>query len=82
LSAEFRHDRLERSDLEQIAGERNVRRRESALQNKELEHLQADTQPEDAPATKSGSLRTCRTGGELRFTAKRRFTAALTHFAG
>jgi AraC-like DNA-binding protein len=36
--------------LEQIAGERNARRRESALQNKELEHFQADSQPENALA--------------------------------
>ncbi|HEY8287710.1 MAG TPA: hypothetical protein VIG49_00490 [Acetobacteraceae bacterium] len=36
--------------LEQIAVERNARRRESALQNKELEHFLADTQPENAPA--------------------------------
>jgi hypothetical protein len=34
--------------LEQIAGARNVRRRESALQNKESEHFPADTQPENA----------------------------------
>ncbi|HEY8290345.1 MAG TPA: tetratricopeptide repeat protein, partial [Acetobacteraceae bacterium] len=35
--------------VEQIAGERNVRRRESALQNKEPEHFLADTRLENAP---------------------------------
>jgi hypothetical protein len=36
--------------LEQIAGERTVRRRESALRNREPEHFQAKSQPENALA--------------------------------
>ena len=37
--------------LERIAGERNARRHESALKNKEPEHFQADTQLENALVT-------------------------------
>jgi beta-N-acetylhexosaminidase len=41
---------LEADRLEQIAGERNARRRESALQNNKPEHFLANTQPENALA--------------------------------
>ncbi|HEY8289114.1 MAG TPA: hypothetical protein VIG49_07590, partial [Acetobacteraceae bacterium] len=44
--------------LEQIAGERNARRRESAVQNKEPEHFVADTQPENALVDQATIVRT------------------------
>ena len=48
--------------LEQIAGERNVRTRESALENKGLERFQTSSQGESALSEGAGPDSFCRAG--------------------